>query len=237
MKRSNEFIITQDLTNVSDDNFEEGNDLYDVNKIYDKSMWPENLLIDIFGLYYYYDSSFKNQISKYIRIEPKVKEITNNVLESIPKNEAKLLQCIYMEGKSIQEIAKQNKKTNKKVIELKRISLRDVRNPKFAKQYSPIFKEINEKIIGKQNHMKEQNKIYKIGNEVKKYKCSACGKVFDIYDYQEDFTFDKLIGYGSKHDEQHISFRLCCNCFDEIFDVIKPMIKDIKIEKYDERYK
>ena len=48
MKRSNEFIITQDLTNVSDDNFEEGNDLYDVNKIYDKSMWPENLLIDIF---------------------------------------------------------------------------------------------------------------------------------------------------------------------------------------------
>lgn len=154
MKRSNEFIITQDLTNVSDDNFEEGNDLYDVNKIYDKSMWPENLLIDIFGLYYYYDSSFKNQISKYIRIEPKVKEITNNVLESIPKNEAKLLQCIYMEGKSIQEIAKQNKKTNKKVIELKRISLRDVRNPKFAKQYSPIFKEINEKIIGKQNHIK-----------------------------------------------------------------------------------
>jgi hypothetical protein len=30
---------------------------------------------------------------------------------------------------------------------------------------------------------------------------------------------------------------LCCNCFDKIFDIIKPMIKDIKIEKYDEWYK
>ena len=67
----------------------------------------------------------------------------------------------------------------------------------------------------------------------KQFKCSACGKTFDFLDYQEDFTFDKYIGYGSKHDEEHIQFRLCCDCFDKIFDVIKPMIKDIQIEEYD----
>ena len=70
--------------------------------------------------------------------------------------------------------------------------------------------------------------------EARKYKCSACRKTFDIWDFQEDFTFDKYIGYGSKNDEHHIRFHLCCDCFDKIFDVIKPMIKDIEIEEYNE---
>lgn len=84
--------------------------------------------------------------------------------------------------------------------------------------------------------MKKFDKIEtlrKLKNKAKEYKCSACGKIFDILDYQENFSFDKIIGYGSNYDEQHISFRLCCECFDKIFDTIKPMIKDVKIEKYD----
>lgn len=74
-------------------------------------------------------------------------------------------------------------------------------------------------------------KVVKIKKEHPK--CSACGKEFDIWDEQEDFSFDKYIGYGSNHDEEHIQFKLCCDCFDKIFEVIKPMIKDIKIEEYD----
>ena len=82
--------------------------------------------------------------------------------------------------------------------------------------------------------MKTENKNYKILLEkAREFKCSVCGKIFDICDYQEGFTFDKWIGYGLKHGEQHILFILCCNCFDKIFDVIKPMIKDINIEDYD----
>ena len=69
--------------------------------------------------------------------------------------------------------------------------------------------------------------------EAQKYKCSSCGKTFDIWDFQEDFSFDKYIGYGSKYDEHHIKFYLCCNCFDKIFDVISSMIKDIEIKEYD----
>ena len=64
-------------------------------------------------------------------------------------------------------------------------------------------------------------------------KCSACGKQFDIWDKQEDFSFDKHIGYGSKYDEKHIKFQLCCDCFDKIFDKVKPMIINIQIEDCD----
>lgn len=32
----------------------------------------------------------------------------------------------------------------------------------------------------------------------------------------------------------NLLFRLCCNCLDKIFNVIKPIIKDINIEDYDE---
>ena len=77
--------------------------------------------------------------------------------------------------------------------------------------------------------MQEMKKI------INKKKCSCCGKMLDTLDMQEDFTFDKYIGYGSKHDEEHIKFQLCCNCFDKIFDVIKPLIKDIEIEDYEEK--
>ena len=80
---------------------------------------------------------------------------------------------------------------------------------------------------------KEYETFEEAVEKAKKLKCSACGKTFDVWDYIEDFSFDKWIGYGSKHDEQHIEFRLCCDCFDKIFDSIKHKIKYIKIEEYD----
>lgn len=77
--------------------------------------------------------------------------------------------------------------------------------------------------------MQEMKKI------INKKKCSCCGKILDTLDMQEDFVFDRYIGYGSKHDEEHIKFQLCYNCFDKIFDTIKPLIKDIEIENYEEK--
>ena len=51
----------------------------------------------------------------------------------------------------------------------------------------------------------------KMKNDKKeKKKCSMCGKVFDIFDEQEDFCFDRHIGYGSEFDLTHIKFNLCC---------------------------
>ena len=46
---------------------------------------------------------------------------------------------------------------------------------------------------------------------------------------QENFCFDRVIGYGSKYDEMQIRFNLCCECFDKIIDINKPIIKNIEI--------
>lgn len=140
------------LNDVIDDDFDDGEDnIYDVNKVYDKNMWPETLLTDIFGFYNGYNPNFKDQISVYFRTEPKVKEITDNILGSIPKQESMFIRNAYIEGKSIKEIAKQNKMKSEKIIELKKLMLRRLRNPKLARQYFPIFKEIDETIVGEKN--------------------------------------------------------------------------------------
>lgn len=57
-------------------------------------------------------------------------------------------------------------------------------------------------------------------------KCNMCGKDFSPVDYQEDFCFDRVIGYGSKYDEMHIKFNLCCDCFDKTIDIITPYFKE-----------
>lgn len=66
----------------------------------------------------------------------------------------------------------------------------------------------------------------------KNIKCSMCGKDFSLDDYQENFCFDRIIGYGSKYDETHIKFNLCCNCFDKTIDIIKPLFKDTIMEDW-----
>lgn len=53
-------------------------------------------------------------------------------------------------------------------------------------------------------------------------KCSMCCGDFSLVDYQENFCFDRVIGYGSKYDEMHIKFNLCYDCFDKAIDIIKP---------------
>jgi len=48
--------------------------------------------------------------------------------------------------------------------------------------------------------------------------CNMCGKPFDTWDLQEDFSVDHMVGYGSKFDESHVSFDLCCECFDKVME-------------------
>lgn len=48
--------------------------------------------------------------------------------------------------------------------------------------------------------------------------CTMCGKQMDVWDRQEKFEFDHLVGYGSKYDASHIRFKLCCSCFDKLMD-------------------
>lgn len=50
--------------------------------------------------------------------------------------------------------------------------------------------------------------------------CTMCGKEFDIWDENADFTLDHEIGYGSEHDRHHLHMNLCCDCFDKVVNFL-----------------
>lgn len=52
-------------------------------------------------------------------------------------------------------------------------------------------------------------------------KCNKCGKQFDEWDTQENFSIHGQVGYGSKYDGDIIELDLCCNCMDELMDSCK----------------
>ena len=62
--------------------------------------------------------------------------------------------------------------------------------------------------------------------------CNMCGKIFDLWDHQEDFCFDHYIGYGSVHDFEHMQLNLCCQCFDKVIDWILPQCKHNQMSEY-----
>lgn len=64
-------------------------------------------------------------------------------------------------------------------------------------------------------------------------KCNMCGKDFDMWDEQEDFCFEHVIGYGSKYDMHKVDLKLCCDCFDKVMDFILPQCKDDPMTEYD----
>lgn len=44
--------------------------------------------------------------------------------------------------------------------------------------------------------------------------CNRCGKEFDTWDKQEDFSIHKRCGYGTKYDGMSIELDLCCECME-----------------------
>lgn len=64
--------------------------------------------------------------------------------------------------------------------------------------------------------------------------CSMCGKMFDLWDEQEDFCFVRHIGYGSKYDMKGLYLNLCCDCFDKIADWFLPLcVNDPLVDEQD----
>jgi len=56
-------------------------------------------------------------------------------------------------------------------------------------------------------------------------KCNLCGKKFDAWDEQEDFSIYRSVGYGSRYDGSNLRLDLCCDCLDKLVDecVISPV--------------
>lgn len=51
-----------------------------------------------------------------------------------------------------------------------------------------------------------------------KHVCNICGKDFDEWDEQEDFSIHRHAGYGSEFDGDHIDLDMCCACFDKLMN-------------------
>ena len=58
--------------------------------------------------------------------------------------------------------------------------------------------------------------------------CNKCGKVFDMWDTQEDYTISTQIGYGSSYDGDHLNLHICCECMDKLISecIVSPIIED-----------
>lgn len=61
--------------------------------------------------------------------------------------------------------------------------------------------------------------------------CTMCNKIFDMWDLQEDFSFSRWIGYGSKYDLNKLDIQLCCTCFDKVLDFVLPKYNIKKVEQ------
>lgn len=60
----------------------------------------------------------------------------------------------------------------------------------------------------------------------KEITCNKCGKKFDLWDIQEDYSIYRRLGYGTKHDGDNLELDLCCKCMEEIISLctISPIV-------------
>ena len=63
--------------------------------------------------------------------------------------------------------------------------------------------------------------------------CSLCGREFDFFDQQENFTIHKKIGYGSVYDGATVNLGLCCACLDRIVAMcaVSPIITNTALDR------
>lgn len=77
--------------------------------------------------------------------------------------------------------------------------------------------------MAKEYHM--ERKVY----------CNRCGREFDVWDVQHDFSIQRRIGFGSKYDGDFLNLDLCCDCMDKLIDECEiPPVEPIEFSCSDE---
>lgn len=63
--------------------------------------------------------------------------------------------------------------------------------------------------------------------------CNMCGKPFDYSDEEQDISFHRPIGYGSRFDLSYLNLDLCNQCFDKtMIEYILPNCRHVPINLY-----
>mgnify|MGYP003504455974 CR=1 FL=1 len=73
----------------------------------------------------------------------------------------------------------------------------------------------------------------KLKGRTKPPRCTMCNKILNEWDIQEDFSWHKWIGYGSKYDLNKLDLDLCCDCFDKVLDFILQNSVNNPLREYD----
>ena len=62
--------------------------------------------------------------------------------------------------------------------------------------------------------------------------CNKCGKKFDEWDTEEDFSLYSTLGYGTVYDGSKLELDLCCKCMEELIGscVISPIVDIYRTE-------
>lgn len=63
--------------------------------------------------------------------------------------------------------------------------------------------------------------------------CTMCGSVLNEWDMQENFSVSRHIGYGSRYDMHILKFKLLCDCFDKMLDIVLPMFQNNPLKEYE----
>lgn len=56
---------------------------------------------------------------------------------------------------------------------------------------------------------------------MRKIKCNICGKSFDFWDENENFSIRKWMGYGTRFDGDYLDLDICCGCMEKLIDQCK----------------
>lgn len=62
--------------------------------------------------------------------------------------------------------------------------------------------------------------------------CNKCGKKFDEWDTEEDFSIYSTLGYGTVYDGSKLELDLCCKCMEELIGscAISPIVDIYRTE-------
>ena len=57
-------------------------------------------------------------------------------------------------------------------------------------------------------------------------RCNLCGKNLDFWDQNEDFSWTRHLGYGTKYDGNTLNLHLCCECIKKIIEecTVSPIV-------------